>query len=83
MRLVVIIFIASAFAGCASFSQDDRSADRIAKVCTYNLLTRWMGSGAHANVVQGDLKKVVDAVAAANLYSGVCSETEETIKEDL
>ena len=83
MRLILMILIASSLTGCASFSHNDRSADRIAKACAYNLLTRWMGSGPHSPVVQGDLKKAFDAVAAANLYACVCSETAETIKEDL
>lgn len=83
MRLIIIFIIASAFAGCASISHDDRGADRIAKVCVYNVLTRWMSSGANSTGVQGDVKKAADAVAAANLYSGVCSETVDTINEAL
>jgi|GEM_PF-3621957 len=81
-KSLISIVILSAMS-CASSSTETRSPARILKVCSYNLLVNWMGSGASASsVLQGDAKKVTDVLNAGKNLNSVCDENEDTIKED-
>ena len=83
MKKLMMIAIAIILSSCASMNQDNRSVDRILKVCAYNTLVNWMGSGSNSTIVQGDVAKALDATAKYRIFEGVCYENQETIQEEL
>ena len=79
----IMILMALLLSSCASLTQDNRSADRIVKVCIYNALVNWMSVGQSGAGLKGDAKKALDTISNAKALEGICYENEQTIKEDL
>lgn len=83
---ILALVVSLSSLGCVSNLQKtdyNNSLGRKFKICTYNFLVGWMGSGSSGSLssIDGDVKKAIDAYSTTRYLGNICDENESTINE--